>query len=316
MASWQAHALDLAVRFTVKRKLKNQTDLAVVRQILGRGELPAPKDVTYVPESVAGVAGEWVRAPGLAADAPVLVYLHGGGYFACSPRTHRPVTGYFARAGFAVFVPDYRLAPEHPFPAAIDDAEQVYRALLASGHAPSRLVLAGDSAGGGLAVALMLRLRDAAQALPAAAVLFSPWTDLAGTGASVQENAKNDAMFWAPGILAGASFYLADTDAKNPLASPVYADLRGLPQLLIHAGAREILRDDSTRLAENARAAGVQVELRIWDVVPHVWQLANPYVPEAAESLSIAAAFLHDAVSRPPADAVAAEADTAGATAA
>jgi acetyl esterase/lipase len=300
MASWQAHALDLAIRFTVKRKLKNQTDLAVVRGILGRGELPAPKDVTYTSETVGGVAGEWVRAPGTPDDAPTLLYLHGGGYFACSPRTHRPLTGYFAKAGFAVFVPDYRLAPEHPFPAALDDAEQVWLALLAGGRSPSRMVVAGDSAGGGLAVALMLRLRDGGNALPAAAALFSPWTDLAGTGASVQENAKKDAMFWAPGILAGASFYVGAADAKNPLISPLYAKLHGLPPMLIHAGAREILRDDSTRLADYARRAGVRVELRIWDVVPHVWQLANPYVPEAAESLAIAAGFLKDAVGVAP----------------
>jgi acetyl esterase/lipase len=158
------------------------------------------------------------------------------------------------------------------------------------------MVVAGDSAGGGLAVALMLSLRDGGHAMPAGAVLFSPWTDLAGTGASVQENAKKDAMFWATGLTAGAAFYLGGTDARNPLASPVYADLRGLPSLLIHAGARELLRDDSTRLAENARLAGVPVELRIWDVVPHVWQLANGFVPEARESLDLAVGFLRRVV--------------------
>ncbi len=296
MASWQAHALDMVIRATVKRRLKNQTDIFAVRKVLGSGELVAPKNVTYTQDCIGGVNGEWVSAPETPGDAPTLVYLHGGGYFACSPRTHRPLTAYFASHGFSVFAPDYRLAPEHVFPAAIEDAEKVWRALAGAGRSASRMVVAGDSAGGGLALALMLSLRDGGHALPAGAVLFSPWTDLAGTGASVQENAKKDAMFWAPGITAGAAFYLGSADARNPLASPVYADLRGLPALFIHAGARELLRDDSTRLAENARAAGVPVELRIWDVVPHVWQLANGYVPEARESLDLAVGFLKKVV--------------------
>jgi acetyl esterase/lipase len=295
MASFQAHALALLIRATVKRRLKDQKDVHEVRKILGGSEMPAPQDVSYTQDCLGGILGEWVRAPETPGDAPVLLYLHGGGYFACSPRTHRPLTAFFARAGFAVFAPDYRLAPEHPFPAAIEDAVSVWRALVASGQAPSRMVVAGDSAGGGLALSMMLTLRDAGEALPAAAALFSPWTDLAGTGASIQENADKDAMFWADGILEGASFYLADTDAKNPLASPVYANLHGLPPLLLHVGARELLRDDSTRVAEAARRAGVRVELRVWDVVPHVWQLAHGFVPEARKSLKIAASFLKQA---------------------
>lgn len=296
MASFQAHALDLLLRATIKRKLKNQTDIAEARKILGGSEMPAPKDVSYIQDCIGGVMGEWVRAPETPGDAPTLLYLHGGGYFACSPRSHRPITAYFAHAGFAVFAPDYRLAPEHVFPAAIEDAVKVWLALVKSGVAPSRMAVAGNSAGGGLALAMMLSLRDAHQALPAAAALFSPWTDLAGTGASVQENAGSDAMFWGPGIEAGAKFYLGDTDAKNPLASPVYAALHGLPPLLIYAGAREILRDDSTRLAENATRDGVRVDLRIWDVVPHVWQIANGFVPEGRKSLKLAAAFLHASI--------------------
>jgi acetyl esterase/lipase len=292
MASWQAHALDLVLRATVKRKLKNQTDIGAVRKVMNSGELPSPKDVVYTQDNIGGVPGEWVSAPGVPGDAPTLVYLHGGGYFACSPRTHRPLTAFFAQNGLSVFVPDYRLAPEHPFPAALEDAEKVWLALVAAGRPAGRMVVAGDSAGGGLALALMLSLRNGGHALPVAAVLFSPWTDLAGTGPSVVENEKSDAMLWGPGILAGAAFYLGGMDAKNPLISPLYADLAGLPKLLIHVGAREILRDDSTRLAEKALAAGVPVELRVWDVVPHVWQLVHRYVPEARESLEAAAMFL------------------------
>ncbi len=290
MASLQAHLLDLIVRSQVKRKLMGSTDIVRVRQVLQAGALPAPKGISFTSDTVGGIAGEWARA---ASGTPThtLLYLHGGGYFACSPRTHRPITGTYARHGFEVFVPDYRLAPEHPFPAAVEDAEAAWHGLLAQGHAPERLTVAGDSAGGGLSLALMLTLRDKAQAVPAAAALFSPWTDLAATGLSVTTNAKREAMFWAPGLQRGGEFYLAGTSPENPLASPHYADLVGLPPLLIHAGDREVLRDDGMRLADHARAAGIETELQVWPVVPHVWQLAQ-FVPEARRSVAEAAAFL------------------------
>ena len=290
MASLQAHLLDLIVRTQIKRKMKGTTDLATVRRALEGGSLPAPAGVTFTPATVGGIAGEWARAPGAEAVA-TLLYLHGGGYFACSPRTHRPITGAFAKRGFAVFVPDYRLAPEHPFPAAIEDAEAAWQGLLALGHSADTVSVAGDSAGGGLSLALMLTLRDNKAAMPAAAALFSPWTDLAATGASMVSNAKRDAMFWAPGLAEAGTIYLGSAPPTTPLASPHYADLAGLPPMLIHAGERELLRDDSVRLAQRARMAGTDAELRIWPVVPHVWQLAQ-FVPEARESLSVAAAFL------------------------
>ncbi len=296
MASWQAYALDAVLRVTIKRQLRNNTDIASVRATLGGGQLPVPGDVFYRSDIVGGVPGEWITAPTTPAAAPTLLYLHGGGYLACSPRTHRPITAWFAKAGFDVFAPDYRLAPEHPFPAAVDDAEAAYLGLLAAGRAPENLVVAGDSAGGGLAMALLVKLRDAGHPLPAGVALFSPWTDLAVTGDSVRENVRQDAMFWAPGIAVGAAFYLDGADPRTPLASPLYADLHGLPPLLIQAGARELLRDDSTRLAERARAAGVRAELRIWPVVPHVWQLMHGFVPEARESLSLAVKFLTEAI--------------------
>jgi len=292
MASWQAHVVNWLARLTVKRRLKHQTDLAQVRAVLGGGKLPSPKGVTFSAGTVGGIAGEWARLPGTQTSAPTLLYLHGGGYFACSPQTHRPITGWFARAGFAVFAPDYRLAPEHPFPAALDDARAAYGGLLAAGHAATRLVVAGDSAGGGLSLALLLALRDAGTALPAAACLFSPWTDLAGTGASMQENARRDAMFWPEGLPQGAAFYLNGADPRTPYASPLYGDFTGLPPLLLHVGERELLRDDSTRVA--ARAP--QAQLRVWPVVPHVWQLLHSFVPEGRESLTIAADFLRAAV--------------------
>lgn len=291
MASFQAYLLDFLIRAQIKRKMKGLRDIARVRHLLEAGKLPVPKNVTFREETIGGVPGEWVEAQNSTTKS-TLLYLHGGGYFACSPRTHRPITAAFAKLGFAVFVPDYRLAPENPFPAAIDDAEAVWNGLVERGHAPASLVVAGDLAGGGLALALMLTLRDKGQALPAAAALFSPWTDLAATGELVVSNASREAMFWAPGLVEGGATYLNGADPKTPLASPLYADLAGLPPVLIHAGDREVLRDDSTRLAKRARAAGVHVDLKIWPVVPHVWQLAQ-FVPEARSSLSLAAKFLH-----------------------
>src|SRR5207237_2522043 len=163
------------------------------------------------------------------------------GYFGCSAETHRPVTVWFALRGFRVFAPNYRLAPENPFPAAVDDAVSVYRGLLANGQSAQRLVVAGDSAGGGLALSLMLALRAAGSPLPAAAALFSPWTDLAATGESVRTNARRCAIFHGPAIAPTARLYLADADPRNPLASPLYADLSDLPPLLIPVGAHETL---------------------------------------------------------------------------
>ncbi len=298
MASLQAHLLDLMFRTQIKPKMRGVSDVIAVRRIMESGSLPAPKGVTFTPGTVGGVQGEWARADGVPPTA-TLLYLHGGGYFACSPRTHRPFTGTYAKHGFAVFAPDYRLAPENPFPAAVEDAVAAWNGLVALGHSPDTLTVSGDSAGGGLSLALMLTLRDSSQPGPAAAALFSPWTDLAATGATVTSNARRDAMFWAPGLLRGGEMYLGGVPADNPVASPHYADLHGLPPLLIHAGDREILRDDSTRLAEHARTAGIPVDLRVWPVVPHVWQLAQ-FVPEARQSMKAAADFLKRHIARDP----------------
>jgi monoterpene epsilon-lactone hydrolase len=291
MASWQAHLSVWIVKWRVKRKLRGVRDYRVARMILNPDHYPVPDTVRISPVQVGGVPGEWVDGPSAAKS--VLLYLHGGGYFGCSARSHRPITVGFALQGFRVLAPDYRLAPENQFPAAVDDAVAAYRGLLAEGNLPGHIVVSGDSAGGGLALSLLLALREAAIPLPAGAALFSPWTDLAASGESVRTNAARCAMFHGPDIGPSARYYLGDTDPRNPLASPLYADLAGLPPLLIHVGADEILRDDSTRLAERARAAGVPVDLKVWPVVPHAWQLAPHRVPEARQSLRESAAFLH-----------------------
>jgi acetyl esterase/lipase len=294
MASWQAHALDMLMRVQVKRRIRRATTTEQARRILESLGLTTPTGVTFTPGEAGGITGEWTAVPG-AAEARTLLYLHGGGYFACSPQTHRPVAAAYAKRGFRVFTPAYRLAPEHPFPAAIEDARAAWDGLVGQGHAPESLTVSGESAGGGLTLALLLNVRDAGQPLPAAAALFSPWTDLANTGASVVSHVGREAMLWGPGLTLAAQAYLNGADPKTPLASPYYGDLTGLPPLLIHVGSREVLLEDSRRLAERARAAGVHVELRVWPVVSHAWQLAE-FVPEARESLDLAAEFLKKAL--------------------
>ena len=290
MASIQAHLAVWIIKWRVKRRLKGVRDYRRARQILKPERYKVPSSIRITPAQMGGVSGEWVEGPN--SGEVVLLYLHGGGYFGCSAETHRPVTVAFARQGFRVFAPDYRLAPENKFPVAVDDAVAVYRALLSAEHSPQNIVVSGESAGGGLALSLMLALRAAGVPLPACAAVFSPWTDLAATGDSIRTNAGRCAMFSGADIAPSARYYLGDTDPRNPLASPLYADLSGLPPLLIHVGADEVLLDDSTRLAESARASGVPVELKIWPVVPHAWQHAPHLIPEARQSLRESGEFL------------------------
>lgn len=246
------------------------------------------------PATFGGVPGLWVEACGEA--KATLLYLHGGAYFAGAPHLYGPTLRAFAQAGLDIFAPAYRLAPGRPFPAALEDARAAYAALRAGARTP--IVFAGDSAGGGLALAAMIAERDAGGALPRATALFSPWTDLAATGASARENEARDALFTRLMLRIGARAYLDGASAKTPLASPLYADLSSLPPLLLHVGADEMLRDDSTRLARRARDAGVAAEAKIWPDVPHGWQL-YPGLREAGESLGEASAFLLGAVSEP-----------------
>jgi monoterpene epsilon-lactone hydrolase len=290
MASLQAHLAVWITKWRIKRRLKGVRDYIRARAILKPDPYKVSTSIHVTPESLGGVPGEWVE--GKNPGELVLLYLHGGGYFGCSAESHRPITVGFALQGFRVYAPNYRLAPENRFPAAVDDVVAVYRALLNAGHDPQRLVVSGESAGGGLALSLMLALRAAGVPLPARAALFSPWTDLAATGESVRTNSNRCSMFIGTDIAPSARYYLGDTDPRNPLASPLYADLSGLPPLLIHVGADEVLRDDSTRLAERARAAGIPVDLKIWPVVPHAWQLAPHKIPEGRASLQEAGEFL------------------------
>ena len=294
-ASWQARVAAFVVRRRVKPALADMADIARVRKAFSH-PLPTPRGVRFSDDTVGGVRGEWVEADGGPARSATLLYLHGGGFVGCSPRTHRPITAALALQGLRVFAPDYRLAPEHPFPAAPQDVQAVYRALRVEVGA-GRLVVAGDSAGGNLALGLMLALKDAGETLPAAAVLFSPATDLTGGSASLELNADHDAMFDGRQLVHLAEAYLNGADPAQPLASPLLGDLRGLPPLLIHVGQSEALRDDSLRLARKAREAGVTVELQVFAVVPHVWQTLYQ-LPEARRSVTAAARFLRQAEPR------------------
>lgn len=288
MASLQAHVTTWILKRRLKPKLALATDAMEVRRLLRPEPFKVPRSVRITPKEVGGVPGEWVEAQ----DSDVtLLYLHGGGYVACTVETHRPITVGFAQHGFKVFAPEYRMAPEHLFPAAVEDAVAVYRGLMEQGIPAAKIVVSGDSAGGGLALAMLISLRDAGIELPAAVVLFSPWTDLAATGESLVTNDERCALFRGAKIGPGALYYLGTADPRNPLASPLYADLTGLPPMLIHVGENEGLLDDSRRFAERARAAGVKVEVKIWPVVPHDWQLV-PAMPEAKRSMREAAGFL------------------------
>ncbi len=297
MASWQAHLTSFVLRHTFKRQLSRSQSAEEARAVMNNARFKVPANVRITPVSLDGVSGELVE-PATQPSKGVLVYMHGGGYFACSARTHRPYTTSFARHGFRVFAPDYRLAPEHPFPAGIADGLAAYRAVRGQVGPSEPLVIAGDSAGGGLALVTMLQLRDAGEPLPAAAVLFSPFTDLVGTGQSRLKNTKRCAMFYGHDLSRAREFYLPDGDPRHPHASPLFAELHGLPPLLIHVGSHETLLDDSVQLADRAAAAGVQVDLKIWPVVPHVWQMFYQFVPEGRHSLAAAAEFLASSIAR------------------
>lgn len=253
---------------------------------------PLPDDVP-VHETVLAGRPALDLTPATATGRGRLLHFHGGGYVLGSPGTHAGFTAQLARrARLRATSLDYRLAPEHPFPAAVDDGLAAYRALLDEGVRPEELVLAGDSAGGGLAVATLVAVRDAGLPQPAGAVVFSPWVDLTLGGQSMRTKKDADPIFTPEAIQAFATPYLAGQDPAQPLASPVFADLRGLPPLLVQAGSNELLLDDAVRLAGRAAADEVDVTLRVWPQVPHVFQNHFGHLDEADEALDEAARFL------------------------
>ena len=230
-----------------------------------------------------GVPAEWVAAPGFDAERAVL-YLHGGGYAIGSLNTHRRMAyDISAACGARVLVIDYRLAPEHPFPAAVDDAAKAWRWLLQQGLKPGRLAIAGNSAGGGLTIATLVNLRDLKLALPACAVAISPWVDLEGVGTSMSARSAQDPMVQKAGLLWMADMYLKGQNAKTPLAAPLHADLKGLPPVLVQVGSAETLLDDATRIAEKMHSAGVEVKLSVWPNQLHVFPFFAPILSEGRD---------------------------------
>src|SRR5215469_1924415 len=255
--------------------------------------VPKQRHVKYEPCNVEGMHAEWVTAPGAFLER-VILYLHGGAYIVGSVNTHRTMAADLSRVTRArVLVVEYRLAPEHPFPAAVDDALIAYRWLLSQGFSHRRLVVTGDSAGGGLTAALLVAARDAGEPMPAAAVCLSPFVDLAMTGASMKTKVKADVMLQAELFAPVIKAYLGEADPCTPLASPLYADLHSLPPLLIQVGTDELLLDDATRLAARARAAEVEATLEVWDGMFHTWQAWGRILPEAGQAMARIGEFVN-----------------------
>jgi acetyl esterase/lipase len=251
----------------------------------------APRRAEYRAGECGGVAGEWVAPKGRSASKRAMLYLHGGAYCVGSPGTHRAITGQLAlRCESRVFAADYRLAPEHPFPAAVDDAVAAYRGLLEAGHSPDDLVIAGDSAGGGLAFATAVRLRELGVPLPGALVAFSPWVDLREIRRT--QPPAGDVMIVESWVGECARFYLAGRDAAEPLASPIAADLRGLPRTLIQVGTDEVLLDDSRRMQARLVEAGVPVRLEEYPRRWHVFQANAGPLADANRALDRVAQFV------------------------
>lgn len=290
MASLQSFLLRLAIKHIVGPKFKRAAgSVSALRKLDGFiiKNQRTPKGTEVSPVSAGGIAAEWVRAPAASEERAVL-YLHGGAFVMCSPATHRELAARLSAATqAAVLVPDYRLAPEHPFPAAMHDVVTAYRWLLDQDHTPGHLVIGGDSAGAGLALQTLVALRDEGTPLPAAAFFLSPvtdWVHFDGESYATRRNA--DPLNTPEMCRFTASCYVGRNDPKTPLLAPARGDLSGLPPLCVHVGDDEILLSDSTRFVERARACDVDVEFRIWPNMWHVFQTSARFVPEARQSMN------------------------------
>lgn len=295
MLSWQVRLLELY--FRLQHALapgEGEIDMRKERAELdGLGAMfRLPKGVQVVKELAGGVPAEWLIPP-VVTNGRVVLYLHGGSYVAGSPDSHRSLAANIAMASKArVLVIDYRLAPEHPHPAAVEDAVTAYKWLLSNNVDSKHLAVAGDSAGGGLTLALLVSLRERDVPLPAAGVCLSPWTDLAFSGETWKSKAAVDLVIYAYKELEFARMYLGGLDAKSPLASPLYADLKGLPPLLVQVGTDEVLLSDSTRLVDRAKEAGVDAVLDEWEKMQHVWQFAAGFIPEGRRAIAGIGGFI------------------------
>lgn len=259
--------------------------IAKLREGMEKTAFPVAPDVKVEKLTVAGRDAEWIKAPGVK-EGYAILYLHGGGYVMGSPNTHRSLAGELSRAAkAAVLLLDYRLAPENKFPAAVEDGVAGFKYLLAQGYAPAKTAIGGDSAGGGLTAATLVALRDEKSAMPAAGVCISPWSDLTCTNPSYKTRAAADPMVGGDGLDGMTNLYLQGANVVHPHASPNFADLTGLPPLLIHVGDAEVLLDDSIRLHEKAKACGVDSTLEVWPKMIHVWHAFHPMLDEGKQGI-------------------------------
>jgi len=296
--SFRSYFFERAIKVSVKRAVRKGVrgkGLDEKRQMLdaaARRLVKLPNNCKVVPIDIEGLYAEWIST-GITLKHKVILYLHGGGYALCSANTHRPLAARIGKAsGVKVLFPEYRLAPEHPFPAAIEDAVNVYRWLLHQGFSPSNIVFAGDSAGGGLCIAAALVLRDQNEPLPAAIVCLSPWVDLTSSGESYRKNKWIDPYLSIEAVRAAVRMYAGDEKPDHPLISPIFADLSGLPPLFIQAGNHEILQSDAEKLAAQARNAGVPFTLKVWKGMWHVWQISGDALPEARKAIKEIGIFI------------------------
>lgn len=294
MPSWQNSITSLYMRIMLKRRFDDDhKQLTFFRKNIGGSKLvyrPVPRHLTVTPFNEEGMTGEWIISN--CQTDKVILYLHGGGYISCSPQTHRPLTFALAtQTNARVLALDYRLMPENKAPVALDDALHCYKWLLKQHIPANKIAVMGDSAGGGLTLRLLIALREEGIAQPAAGICFSPWTDLAITGASIKGNEKTDSIFYAETISRVANICLGGLSGKDPSISPLYADLKSLPPLMILVSNSEILLDDSLRVAEKATKAGVDVKLMVESGLPHVWPVFD-FLPEAKKSVIEVSKFL------------------------
>lgn len=298
MSSWRTRTLNASVRMLIRRSKWGRDEQAVARRARRLfGSTPFYQWLRTrgirLRQETDGVRGEWLEVDDAAAG--VILYIHGGGYVSCSAATHRPITAALARLSrYRVFSVNYRLAPEHRYPAALDDTVAAYQWLLERGTPAKHLSVAGDSAGGGLVLGTLLRARDRGLPLPASAVCFSPWTDLAGTGESARLNDGRCMMFRPSNLPEFAEAYLGQASPLDSYASPVFADLKGLPPILLQVGSTELLLDDSRRVHEKIQEAKGESRLEIYEDVFHCWQMLDGFLPEARAALQQAADFIRE----------------------
>lgn len=298
--SWQSHVVNLALKSSFKQVLTwAPTSPVSLRYISGLyrvvewGFKHVPEHVQIRPVHLSDLDGEWLYAGAGLDHQQVVLYLHGGGYFFSSAAAHRPLTWRLSEAlGRPVLSLNYRMAPDHRFEHWQEDALYAYQYLLDQGYRPENIIIAGDSAGGHLTLTTLIALRNQGLPLPKAALCLSPWTDMGCSGDSYRKNNRRDAMLPARSLRKLARFYLDGIDPRDPAVSPLYADLRGLPSLMVMAGTGEVLRDDARRMVARARAAGVHVVYEEWRDMPHVFQIFGPFLPEARLAFQHMARFV------------------------